>query len=71
MEIRRNFGEVFQVRTHYDGTGGQRGLQDVVAAARGQRAAHEDHVRQREQAGEFADGIEQQSSGQGQFLGAG
>jgi hypothetical protein len=70
-EIGRDFGEVFHMRTRYDGPRGHGRLQDVVTAARGQRATHEHHVRQREQAGELADGIEQQGTGQRQILGAG
>ena len=62
-KILRDGLEVLHVRAHDDRLAEQRRLEDVVAAAYRQRAAHEDHVGQREQAAQFADGIEQQHAG--------
>ena len=56
--------KVFHVRAADDGPAEEGRLQDVVTAARGQGTAHEDDIRQREQAAQLADGIEQECTGQ-------
>ena len=57
-------GKIFHVRTHDHRLCEIGGLQNIVAAAIGERSAHEDHVGALEQRGQLADGIEQQNSRQ-------
>src|ERR1700761_2273269 len=56
--------EVLHVRTDDDGGAGARGLDDVMAAPRGDRSANENHMGKRIRASKLADGIEQQDAGQ-------
>ena len=64
----RDGSEVFHVRTNDDRFAEIGRLQDVVAAALCQRAPHEDDIGYVKERSQFADGIEQQDSGQGQRL---
>ena len=58
--------EVFHVRADDDGLAEIGRLQNVVAAALRQRSAHEDRSGAFKEAGQFADGVEQQNAGQRQ-----
>ena len=64
MEFVRDGREVFHVRTNDDRFAEIRRLQNVVAAALRQRSAHEDDIGDFKERGQFADGIQQQDSGQ-------
>lgn len=63
-EFRGAFGEIFHVRPGEDGDAEGGGLEDVVAAAAGEGAAHEDGGGDAEKGGELADGVQQEHAGQ-------
>jgi hypothetical protein len=58
-----NVAEVFEMGSGDYGLAEQRGFENIVPAPRSQSSTHEDNLGMREQAAEFADGIEQQYIG--------
>ena len=60
LEAGENVAKVFRVRPGQDRPGEERRFQNVVAAARHQRAAHEGNVRVAIDGGQFAECVQQQ-----------